>query len=137
MPPLNGIIETALYVSDVSRAADFYMRLFGFKPMLESDRLVALDAGPRSVLLLFLSGATNEDFPADGGVIPGHGPGGRTHFAFGINAADFDHWQRHLTENKIPVESTVQWQGGARSIYFRDPDDNLCEFIAPGFWTNY
>jgi catechol 2,3-dioxygenase-like lactoylglutathione lyase family enzyme len=137
MPPLNGIIETALYVSDVAKSAEFYKRLFGFKPMLESDRLVALDAGERSVLLLFLSGATNNDFPTDGGVIPGHGPGGRTHFAFGISAEDFDDWLRYLAKHQVPVESTVQWQGGARSIYFRDPDDNLVEFITPGFWSNY
>ena len=47
-----GILETALYVADVSRAADFYRRLFGFGTLLESARLIALNVADRNVLLL-------------------------------------------------------------------------------------
>jgi catechol 2,3-dioxygenase-like lactoylglutathione lyase family enzyme len=28
----------------------------------------------------------------------------------------------------------MNWPGGARSLYFRDPDEHLVEFITPGFW---
>lgn len=137
MPSVKGILETALYVSDVRKAADFYQRLFGFSVLLESQRLVALDVAGRDVLLLFLTGATNEPFPVDGGIIPGHGPGGKSHFAFAIGSADVDHWQSRLAENQVPVESIVQWPGGASSIYFRDLDQNLVELMTPGFWANY
>ena len=37
---VGGILETALYVSDVTRAAEFYRRVFGFPTLLESERLV-------------------------------------------------------------------------------------------------
>src|SRR4051794_14848016 len=107
MPSVNGILETALYVSDVEQAASFYRRLFGFAVLLESDRLVALDVAGRDVLLLFRSGATTEPFSIDGGVIPPHGPGGATHFAFAIAAADLEHWRNHLAESNITVESVV------------------------------
>ena len=39
---VGGILETALYVADPSRSAEFYRRLFGFPTLLESDRLIAL-----------------------------------------------------------------------------------------------
>jgi extradiol dioxygenase family protein len=56
-----GILETALYVSDIKRAAEFDCRLFGFPTLLESERIVALDMSGRSVLLLFPEGGTTED----------------------------------------------------------------------------
>ena len=42
--------------------ADFYRRLFKFETLLESERLIALDVGGRSVLLLFKAGATHEPY---------------------------------------------------------------------------
>jgi catechol 2,3-dioxygenase-like lactoylglutathione lyase family enzyme len=46
-------------------------------------------------------------------------------------------WQRHLESEGVSVESVVSWPGGAKSIYFRDPDGNLAELISPGFWAIY
>jgi hypothetical protein len=37
---IGGILETALYVSDIRRAAGFYRRLFGFPTILESERAI-------------------------------------------------------------------------------------------------
>jgi catechol 2,3-dioxygenase-like lactoylglutathione lyase family enzyme len=137
---VGGILETALYVPDVKRAAEFYRRLFGFPTLLESERLIALDVAGRNVLLLFPEGGTTEPFavPGGGGVIPPHGgtPGGY-HFAFSIAAEDVESWQRHLESEGVAVESVVSWPGGARSLYFRDPDGNLAELISPGFWPIY
>ena len=43
-PPLTGVLETALYVADVDRAAGFYQRLFGSRVLLdEPGRMRALD----------------------------------------------------------------------------------------------
>ncbi len=131
---ITGILETALYVNDMSRTVDFYRSVFGFEPLLESDRLTALNVADRNVLLLFLSGATLEPFPTAGGVIPAHDGSGRVHFAFGIATDDVEPWHEHLIASGVPVESTVEWPGGAISIYFRDPDDHLVELITPGFW---
>jgi catechol 2,3-dioxygenase-like lactoylglutathione lyase family enzyme len=134
---VGGILETALYVADVSRAADFYRSLFGFKTLLESERLIALDVAGRNVLLLFREGATSEPFAVPGGVIPPHRGVGGGHFAFSIDVEDLDSWQRHLESKGVAVESVVSWPGGAKSIYFRDPDENLAELISAGFWSIY
>jgi catechol 2,3-dioxygenase-like lactoylglutathione lyase family enzyme len=37
----------------------------------------------------------------------------------------------------VTVESVVVWPGGAKSVYFRDPDGNLAELITPGFWKTF
>ena len=137
---VSGILETALYVSDIKRAAEFYRRLFGFPTLLENERLVALDVSGRSVLLLFPEGGTTEPFPVPGvvGVIPPHGGArGGYHFAFSIDSEDVEAWQVRLDSEGVAVESVVTWPGGAKSIYFRDPDGNLAELITPGFWSIY
>jgi catechol 2,3-dioxygenase-like lactoylglutathione lyase family enzyme len=134
---VGGIIETALYVADLHKAADFYRRLFGFNTLFESERLIALDVAGRNVLLLFLEGGTKEPFAVPGGVIPPHSGSGQNHFAFSITSEDVEPWQRHLESEGVAVESVVSWPGGAKSIYFRDPDGNLAELISPGFWAIY
>ena len=134
---IGGILETALYVADVTRAGDFYRRLFGFGTLLESDRLIALDVAGRNVLLLFPRALMGEPFSVPGGVIPPHCGSGEGHFAFSIATEDVEAWQRHLEAHGVVVESLVTWPGGATSIYFRDPDQNLAELITPGFWVIY
>ena len=99
--------------------------------------MIALDVAGRNVLLLFPRGGTAEPFAVPGGVIPPHGGSGQAHFAFSIASEDVEPWQRHLESEGVPVESVVNWPGGAKSIYFRDPDGNLAELISPGFWAIY
>jgi catechol 2,3-dioxygenase-like lactoylglutathione lyase family enzyme len=137
MPTVNGILETALYVADVSKAAEFYRRLFGFGTLLEVDRLIALDVTGRNVLLLFKGESTKQPFETPGGVIPSHWATGPAHFAFSISQADVPAWREQLAANGVAIESTVNWPTGAVSIYFRDPDNHLVELITPGFWRIY
>lgn len=134
---VNGILETALYAADPAVTAAFYRRVFGFGVLLESERLVALDVAGRSVLLLFRTGATAAPFDTGSGVIPGHAGVPPTHFAFSIAAADVEPWKAHLASEGVAVAGEVTWPGGARSVYFRDPDGNLGELITPGFWATY
>jgi catechol 2,3-dioxygenase-like lactoylglutathione lyase family enzyme len=88
-------------------------------------------------LLLFKEGATSAPFATSGGVIPGHAGAAPTHLAFSIAAEDIDPWQARLKSEGIAIESVVAWPHGARSIYFRDPDNNLVELMSPGFWAIY
>src|SRR5262245_6616115 len=134
---VEGILETALYVSDPTATAAFYRRLFGFGTLLESDRLVALDVAGKNVLLLFRRGSTGEPFDTGGGVIAAHAGVPPTHFAFSIAAEDVEPWKQRLASEGATVESVVNWPHGAKSIYFRDPDGNLAELITPGFWAIY
>ena len=52
-----------------------------------------------------------------------------------IPAAAVDDWRQHLRQQAVPIESEVTWDGGARSLYFRDPDNHVVELITPGFWA--
>jgi catechol 2,3-dioxygenase-like lactoylglutathione lyase family enzyme len=139
MPSVTKIIETALYVADIERAADFYRNLFGFDTLSTSERLIALDVAGRSVLLLFPAGRTTNSVTIPGGTIPGHGDthGSPGHLAFAIDAAEVDPWKSHLAAQNIALESEVTWPTGTKSLYFRDPDRNLVELLTPGFWRTY
>jgi catechol 2,3-dioxygenase-like lactoylglutathione lyase family enzyme len=137
MPKIHSLLETALYVKDPRVAAEFYRRVFGFETLLDVGRLIALDVGGQSVLLLFQTGTTNQPYETPGGVIPAHDGDGPTHFAFAIDSEEAKAWEKRLNEEKVELESRVEWPGGAHSLYFRDPDGNLAELITRGFWRNY
>ena len=134
-PPLNGLLETAVSVSDLERAATFYRRVFEFPTLLESERLIALNVAGRGVLLLFRSGATSEPITFSGGTIPAHGTTGVHHFALSIPATSVDDWRQRLQQHSVPIESEVRWDGGAISLYFRDPDNHVVELMTSGFWA--
>jgi catechol 2,3-dioxygenase-like lactoylglutathione lyase family enzyme len=115
---VGGILETALYVADIERSAEFYRRLFGFATLLESERLIALNVAGKSVLLLFPEGGTTEPIavPGGGGVIPPHGgSSGGYHFALSIASEDVESWKGRLESEGVAVESVVTWPGGART----------------------
>lgn len=137
MPTVDGILETALYVADVGRAAEFYRRVFEFDLLVESDRLAALDVVGRHVLLLFKAGGSTVAMTTSGGVIPGHDSSGTSHFAFAIAKEDVPAWRQRLAALAVPIESEVNWERGGLSLYFRDPDGHLGELVTPGTWRTY
>ena len=96
---------------------------------------------PAAVLLILglvpvYAAATGDPFATPGGVIPGHGTSGVHHFAFSIRSEDYADWKGRLEAEGI-VESEVSWPGGAKSLYFRDPDRHLLEIASPGVWSIY
>lgn len=136
MPRIQRILETALYVQDLERAANWYREVFGFAEMFSNDRLIALDVAPHSVLLLFKKGASDSTTVVPGGVIPPHDGGGRLHFALAVAGEDLEEWRDILEQKGVPLESEVSPRGGGHSLYLRDPDGNLVELAAPGIWSN-
>ena len=137
MPPVTGVLETALHVTDLARSIRFYKDLFGFEQIEGDERFCAFDVAGRQVLLLFREGASTKGSQIPGGFIPPHDSHGVLHFAFSIAAADWDVWLARLAEQHIPIESQVTWSRGGRSIYFRDPDGHLVELVTPGCWKTY
>ena len=136
-PKVNGILETALYVDDLKVSASFYKTFFQFETLFADERLCALNVSDRQVLLLFLKRASNVAMTSSGGVIPPHDGDGNLHFAFSIAASELETWENWLRENEIVIESTVKWNRGGTSLYFRDPDNHLLELVTPGLWTIY
>jgi catechol-2,3-dioxygenase len=136
-PRIGAVLETALYIEDMSRAARFYEEVLGLSPMYRDARLTAFDCGPGSVLLLFLNGSTEETIRLEGGEIPPHRGVGQTHVAFAIPAEDLPAWEARLARASVPIEARMRWPRGGESLYFRDPDANLLELATPGLWANY
>lgn len=131
--PVNGIVETSIYVRSAARAAEFYRRVLGFEiiavtgDILDDDtRLCAMRAGDRDVLLLFKRGATHDTDAA-----------GAIHVAFAIGRADLARWEAWLIEQGVAIESRDTFEYGGQSVYFRDPDGHLLELVTPGVWTIY
>jgi catechol 2,3-dioxygenase-like lactoylglutathione lyase family enzyme len=137
MPKLNRVLETALYVDDLDRAAAFYEVVLGLRRLTDDSRIKAYDVAGRSVLLLFRSGSTLETAHLPGGTIPPHDGSGALHIAFAIDAEDLAGWEKRLAEHGVVIEGRTRWQRGGESIYFRDPDGHLLELATPGLWATY
>lgn len=136
-PKIEGGLETALYVDDLPRAAQFYEEVLGLSTLSRDQRLYAYDCGPGSVLLLFARGATSEALKLPGGEIPPHEGAGRLHFALAVRAEDLGAWEERLAAKGVAVEGRMNWPRGGKSLYFRDLDGNLVELATPGVWANY
>ncbi len=137
-PPIDGILETAIYVDDLARAHAFYGDVLGLERVLDTPRMMTYDVVPAQVLLVFCRGMTREDMEAStGGVIPGHHSDGPAHFAFAISVGAYDAWVARLKTAGVAIRSEVVWPAGGKSIYFDDPDGNVVELATPGLWPNY
>jgi catechol 2,3-dioxygenase-like lactoylglutathione lyase family enzyme len=130
-PPLDGILETALYVDDVGRAVAFYRDVLGPDVVDVSERLTALSAGPRQLLLVFKRGASVR-LP-----LTPHDASGHQHVAFPIPSTALSAWESWFLERGVPVLEKKQWDRGGTSLYFQDPDGHLLELATPGIWSVY
>jgi catechol 2,3-dioxygenase-like lactoylglutathione lyase family enzyme len=137
MPALGRVLETSLYVDNLSRSIGFYRRIFGFDQLMADDRFCALNVRSQQVLLLFRKHATTEPVVTPGGIIPPHDGDGQTHLAFTISLEGEKEWIDHLNAAGVAIESRVAWPRGGFSIYFRDPDGHLIELVTPGCWEIY
>jgi catechol 2,3-dioxygenase-like lactoylglutathione lyase family enzyme len=137
MSRLDRVLETALYVDDLGRAAAFYADVLGLAALHADERLRAFAVGGSSVLLLFRRGASLETVRLPGGTIPPHDGSGPLHVAFAVAADALAAWEERLREHGVAIEGRTDWPRGGRSIYFRDPDGHLLELATPGLWSIY
>jgi catechol 2,3-dioxygenase-like lactoylglutathione lyase family enzyme len=137
IPKLGRVLETALYVDDLERAAAFYEQVLGLASISKDSRFHAYDVGGTSVLLLFKRGATLETVYLPGGTIPPHDGDGPIHMAFAIGADELPVWEERLGAHGIAIEGRTDWPRGGHSVYFRDPDGHLLELVTPGVWPTY
>jgi catechol-2,3-dioxygenase len=121
-PPVSGISELVLEVSDLEAARRFYRDLLGFEETLygegRDDRLWYL-IGQSARLGLWTPQV---------GLAGGRG-GAHVHFAFQLAREELDPLLERLGAVGVEVEGPIQL-GADRAIYVTDPDGNVVEF-----WT--
>jgi len=126
----RGVLETALYTDDLDAAERFYRDVLELE--LDSKaphRHVFLRCG-EGMLLLFDPRAT----ATQTGEVPAHGATGPGHVAFSVDEGELAAWERRLEQRGVEIEARVDWPGGGRSIYFRDPAGNSLELTSPRIW---
>ena len=141
-PEVSRIVETALFVEDLPRACDFYQQVLRLEKVEGSDTGCVLRVGDlRYLLVVSRESAQAQNKTATGDLIPpcalpqhdGRGPG---HIAFGVSADALDSWRARLAKHSVQILSVVTSERGARSRYFRDPDDHMIELATPGIWES-
>jgi catechol 2,3-dioxygenase-like lactoylglutathione lyase family enzyme len=128
------VLETCLYVDDLVRAERFYTDVLGLEFVSRQEgRHVFFRCG-QAMVLLFNPLASREASLVADTPIPLHGAFGAGHAAFAAREAELPEWRAHLESHGVAIEQTIDWPGGGRSLYFRDPAGNSLEFATPRIW---
>jgi catechol 2,3-dioxygenase-like lactoylglutathione lyase family enzyme len=119
-PPVSGISELVLEVSDLEAARRFYRDVLGFEETLFGEG--------REGRYWYLIGETARLglWTPQVGLAGGRG-GAHVHFAFHVADEEIARLLERLGEKGVEVEGPVQL-GPGRAIYVTDPDDNVVEF---------
>ena len=120
---IKSLGEVALRVSDMNKSVEFYQNIVGLKPMSLSDTAAFFYIaegveGHTQILALFDRNRELTPFAST-----------LDHIAFTISLNDFEAEVNRLESLNVELSFAehkwVQW----RSLYFRDPDHNLIEFV--------
>ncbi|MBC7799347.1 MAG: VOC family protein [Gemmatimonadaceae bacterium] len=140
---LTGMVEAALYVSDLDRSVAFYEDVFGFGTEIRDAQICVLNVASQSALILLPIWIKDQpdrigtaDVPFEGN-IPSSGAEGRMHVALKIPKSELPKWEQRLADKNIEIVGRTKWARGGESIYFRDPDAHLVELLTPGLWSFY
>ena len=119
-----------LYAGDLVAAEDFYERVLGLELESRAPGRHAFFRCGEAMLLIFDPASTSQS----AGGVPAHGATGPGHVAFAVD--DLDEWPARLRDAGIAIEADLDWPGGGRSVYVRDPAGNSVELTTPRIWLN-
>lgn len=132
-PRVTRILETALYVTDLARAREFYRDVLGLQLHAElPGRHVFFRCGD-SMVLLFNAAQTEQPDPVLH--LPAHGARGPGHVAWLVSPDEMQAWRETFRLKGVPVEKEHTWPSGGRSLYFRDPSGNSLELATAAVWA--
>jgi catechol 2,3-dioxygenase-like lactoylglutathione lyase family enzyme len=118
-----GLRHVALNVHDVSRSVDFYQKILGMRLEWQPDPANAyLTSGQDNLALHQVVGSTQPEWAAGQKL---------DHIGFVVrHPENVDDWAARIRSFGIPLEKEPKThRDGARSFYFRDPDQNLIQII--------
>jgi catechol 2,3-dioxygenase len=122
---MQGLLELVLEVADLDEALAFYhdlLRLEVIERWPPPRAAAWVGIGRNAVLGLWPPGSGGE-----GVAIAGSRGGSHVHFAIYVDQGSLGYWQRRLEESGVRVEGPVQFSQRNRSIFVRDPDENVVE----------
>ncbi len=119
-PPVSGISELVLEVSDLDAARHFYRDVLGFEETLYGEG--------REGRYWYLVGETARLglWTEQVGLAGGRG-GAHVHYAFAVADEEIGRLKARSEEAGAEVEGPIQL-GPGRAIYVTDPDGNVVEF---------
>jgi catechol-2,3-dioxygenase len=121
-PPVTGISELVLEVSDLERARRFYRDVLGFEETLYGE-----GRDDRCWYLIGSSARLGLWTPQVG--LAGGRGGAHVHFAFHLGREELDPLLERVQGTGVDIEGPIQL-GADRAFYVTDPDGNVVEF-----WT--
>ena len=130
-PILTGVYETVLYAEDVGTVAAFYADALGLRIVDGPDELAAALRLPSGGVLLVFD---PQRAGRPGRPVPSHGATGPGHIAFAVPPGALDQWRERLVAGGHELEREVDWDGGGRSLYLRDPAGNSVELAEGELW---
>ena len=132
--PLTGILEAAVYCSDLDAAREFYGATLGLEEVVAvEERHVFFRCG-NTMVLVFNPEQTVKPPNNSAMPVPPHGATGEGHICFTVPTAKMEEAADALRRKGIEIEADFNWPNGARSVYFRDPGGNSVEFSEARLW---
>ncbi len=132
---IEGVLEAALYASDLHAAEHFYGTVLGLERIARhDDRHIFFRCG-QTVVLIFNADETVKAASPGALPVPPHGATGAGHLCFRVSGDRLDDMVAKLTAAGVAIEADFRWPTGARSIYFRDPAGNSLECAEPKLWN--
>jgi XTP/dITP diphosphohydrolase len=126
------ILETVLYAEDLAATRTFYESLLGLNVAAALPGRFVFFRHGQQMLLVFNPKATlaqaGENTP------PAHGASGPGHVCFRADAEELLGWRTLFAKLGIAIDGDMEWPGGGRSLYIRDPAGNSVEFAEPRIW---
>lgn len=129
LQPIDRVLETVLYASDLEAAEQFYNGVLGLAIDSRKAGLFVFFRCGNGMLLVFDPQAAQA-----GRSVPPHGTEGAGHACLAVAEADLDAWRSTLQAAGIAIEQEMTWPRGGRSFYFRDPAGNSLELATPRIW---
>lgn len=132
---IEGVLEAALYASDLDAAEHFYGTVLGLERIARhDDRHIFFRCG-QTVVLIFNAEETVKAASPGALPVPPHGATGAGHLCFRVSGDRLDEMVAKLAAAGVAIEADFRWPTGARSIYFRDPAGNSLECAEPKLWN--
>jgi catechol-2,3-dioxygenase len=113
----SGVCEITIETRSPVALAEFYRAIFGWPELSREQDRIWLGCGERSRIGLWTPG--DKEFGDRGGR--------HVHFALSVHPGQLDQLVARLQTLGLSFTGPVEHDGGDRSVYFRDPEDNLVE----------